>query len=58
MSASPFTDIASRDARLKRLFAAVRLNQRATAVMQGALPPGMVPPGGPASPGHGTGQYL
>ena len=28
MSASPFTDIASRDARLKRLFAAVRLNQR------------------------------
>lgn len=41
MSASPFTDIASRDARLKRLFAAVRLNQRATAVMQGALPPGL-----------------
>lgn len=25
---------------------------------QGALPPGMVPPGGPSSPGHGTGQYL
>ena len=41
MSASPFTDIASRDARLKRLFAAVRLNQRATAVIRGALPPGL-----------------
>lgn len=25
---------------------------------QGALPPGMAPPGGPSSPGHGTGQYL
>ncbi len=25
---------------------------------QGALPPGMTPPGGPSSPGHGTGQYL
>lgn len=25
---------------------------------QGALPPGMTPPAGPASPGHGTGQYL
>ncbi|HPY25985.1 MAG TPA: bacterial proteasome activator family protein [Mycobacterium sp.] len=25
---------------------------------QGALPPGMVPPAGPQSPVHGTGQYL
>ena len=25
---------------------------------QGALPPGTTPPGGPSSPGHGTGQYL
>lgn len=25
---------------------------------QGALPPGMAPPGGAAGPGHGTGQYL
>ena len=25
---------------------------------QGALPPGMSPPVSPASPGHGTGQYL
>jgi hypothetical protein len=25
---------------------------------QGALPPGMTPPGGPSSTGHGTGQYL
>lgn len=25
---------------------------------QGALPPGMAPPSGPSSPGHGTGQYL
>ncbi|MGI9164421.1 MAG: bacterial proteasome activator family protein [Mycobacterium sp.] len=25
---------------------------------QGSLPPGMTPPGGPSSPGHGTGQYL
>jgi hypothetical protein len=25
---------------------------------QGALPPGMTPPGGPPSSGHGTGQYL
>jgi hypothetical protein len=25
---------------------------------QGVLPPGMNPPGGPSSPGHGTGQYL
>ncbi len=25
---------------------------------QGALPPGMAPPSGTASPGHGTGQYL
>lgn len=25
---------------------------------QGALPPGMSPPGGPAGSGHGTGQYL
>ena len=25
---------------------------------QGSLPPGMIPPGGPSTPGHGTGQYL
>lgn len=25
---------------------------------QGALPPGMAPPVGPSTPGHGTGQYL
>lgn len=41
MSADTLPDIARRDARLKHLFAAVRLNQRATAVMNGALPPGL-----------------
>ena len=41
MSADPLTDIANRDTRLKRLFAVVRQNQRAAAVLNASLPPGM-----------------
>ena len=41
MSADPLTDIANRDTRLKRLFAVVRQNQRAAAVLNASLPPGL-----------------